>query len=84
MGRKDDVGMASIQNDKELEFVIFCIENIAIRLGVGAEKVYEALAVKSDILSSYVVPYFDILHTQDKEYIIDDILNVVKERGVEI
>jgi hypothetical protein len=78
------VGMASIQNDRELEFAIFCIENIAIRLGVDAEKVYEALAVKSDILSSYIVPCFDILHTQGKDYIIDDILDVMKERGVVI
>jgi hypothetical protein len=77
-----DVGMASIQNDRELEFAIFCVENIAIRLGVDAEKVYEALTVKSDILSSYIVPCFDILHTQDKDYIIDDILDVMKERGV--
>jgi hypothetical protein len=79
-----DIGMASIQNDRELEFAIFCVENIAIRLGIDAEKVYEALAVNSDILSSYVVPCFDILHTQDKDYIIDDILDVMKERGVVI
>jgi hypothetical protein len=84
MGRKDDVGMASIQNDRELEFAIFCVENIAIRLGTDAEKVYDALTLKSDILSSYIVPCFDILHTQDKDYIIDDILDVMKERGLVI
>jgi hypothetical protein len=83
-GREVDVCMASIQNDRELEFAIFCVENIAIRLGVDAEKVYDALTVKSDILNSYIVPCFDILHTQDKDYIIDDVLNVMKERGAEI
>jgi hypothetical protein len=77
-------GMASIQNDRELEFAIFCVENIAIRLETDAEKVYDALTQKSDILSSYIVPCFDILHTQDKDYIIDDILDVIKERGVVI
>jgi hypothetical protein len=79
-----DVDMAMIQNEKELEFIIFCLENIAIRLGVDAEKVYDALTVKSDILSSYIIPCYDILHTQDKDYIIDDILDVMKERGVVI
>lgn len=74
--------MASIQNDSELEFAIFCIENIAIRLGVDAEKVYEALTAKSDILNSYIVPCFDVLHTQGKDYIVDDILVVMRERGV--
>jgi hypothetical protein len=76
--------MAFIQNDKELEFAIFCVENLAIRLGVEPEKVYVALTQKSDILNSYIVPCYEILHTQDKEYIIEDILNIIKEREVEI
>jgi hypothetical protein len=76
--------MASIQNNKELEFAIFCVENIAIRLGVNAEKVYEALTVKSNILNNYIITNFDILHTQGKDYIIDDILDVMQEQGVVI
>jgi hypothetical protein len=79
-----NANMVSIQNDRELEFAIFCVENTAIRLGTDAEKVYEALTEKSDILNSYIVPCYDILHTQDKDYIIDDILNVMKERGVAV
>lgn len=73
-----------IKNRKELEFVIFCVENTAIRLGVSAEKVYEVLTVESDILNKYIVPLYDVLHTQDKNYIIDDILDVMKERGVSV
>lgn len=76
--------MDVIQNDEELEFTIFCVENIAIRLGVSAEKVYEALAVKSDILNSYIVPNFEVLHTQGKDYIVNDILDVMKERNVTV
>ncbi len=75
--------MSSIQNDKELEFAIFCIENVAIRLNISAEKVYDALA-QSDILNDYIVPCFDILHTQGKDYIVDDVLGVMKERGVTV
>ena len=73
-----------IKNRKELEFVIFCVENTAIRLGVSAEKVYEVLTAESDILNKYIVPLYDVLHTQDKNYIIDDILDVMKERGVSV
>ena len=73
-----------IKNRKELEFVIFCVENTAIHLGVSAEKVYEVLTVESDILNKYIVPLYDVLHTQDKNYIIDDILDVMKERGVSV
>lgn len=75
---------ASIQTEKELDFAIFCIENIAIHLGVEAERVYEALTVKSDILNGYIVPCYEALHTQGKEYIVEDIVGLMKERGVEV
>ncbi len=73
-----------IKNSDQLEFVIFCIENVAAKLGVGAEKVYEAFTVKSNILNGYIVPEYEVLHTQSRDYIVDDLLDVMKERGVEI
>ena len=72
----------NIEKSRELEFAIFCIENIAAKLGVSAEKVYRALTEKSDILNDYIIPEYEILHTQGKEYIVDDIIEVMKERGV--
>ena len=53
-----------IQNSNELEFAVFCIENVAVRLGVNAERVYQAFTGNSDI--------------------VDDLLDVMKERGVEV
>ena len=73
-----------IRNSDQLEFVIFCIENVAAKLGVGAELVYQAFTQKSDILYSYIVPEYEVLHTQSREYIVDDLLDVMKERGIEI
>lgn len=73
-----------IKNSNELEFAIFCIENVAARLGVGAERVYQAFTQKSDILNGYIVPEYEILHTQSLDYIVEDILDVMKERGVEV
>lgn len=64
----------SIKNTDELEFVVFCIENIAAQLGVDAARVYKALAEESSIVNDYIVPVYDVLHTQSKEYIIEDIL----------
>lgn len=72
----------NIEKSRELGFAIFCIENIAAKLGVSAEKVYDALTEKSDILNDYIIPEYEILHTQGKEYIVDDIIEVMKERGV--
>ena len=73
-----------IKNANELEFAIFCIENVAARLGVDAERVYQAFTQKSDILNGYIVPEYEILHTQSSDYIVEDLLDVMKERGVEV
>ena len=73
-----------IKNSSELEFVIFCIENVAAKLWVNAERVYQAFTEKSDILNGYIVPEYEVLHTQSREYIVDDILDMMKERGVEV
>ncbi len=74
----------NIENSKELEFAIFCIENIAVKLGVNAEVVYDALTEKSNILNDYIIPEYEMLHTQGKEYIVDDIIEVMKERNVKV
>lgn len=73
-----------IKNSRELEFAVFCIENIAQKLGVDAVRVYSALTEKSDILNGYIVPEYEILHTQSKDYIVNDILELMEERGVEV
>ena len=72
----------SIKDGKELEFAIFCIENVAGFLGKNAKEVYRLLTENSDILNSYIVPEYEMLHTQSKEYIVQDIVEVMKERGV--
>ena len=51
---------------------------------MNAEQIYEAFTEKSDILNGYIVPEYEILHTQSKEYIVEDLLDVMKERGVEV
>lgn len=73
-----------IKTAQQLEFAIFCIENTAIRLGIDARQVYEALTEKSGILNEYLVPEYEVLHTQGKEYIVDDILELLEERGVKL
>ena len=69
-------------NKKELEFSVFCIENIAEHLGLKGDDVYKLLSEKSDILDNYIIPCFDALHTQGKEYIVNDIADVMREKGL--
>lgn len=74
----------AIKTARELEFAVFCIENVAAALGKPPEYVYDALAGEYGILHQYIVPSYDVLHTQGKEYIVNDIIEVIKERHVTI
>lgn len=74
----------AIENSKELEFAVFCVENVAAKLGVDAENIYKAFTDKSDILNGYIVPEYEILHTQSKDYIVNDIIELMQEKGVTV
>ena len=74
--------LAEAMNSKELIFSVFCIENVAVRLGINGEEIYRLLTEKSDILDSYIIPCYDALHTQGKEYIVKDIVEYMQEKGL--
>lgn len=74
----------NISDISELEFAIFCIENVAKKLNANAEDVYSAFTDKSSILYGYIVPEYEMLHTQSKEYIVNDILEYMNELGVSV
>ncbi|MCL2444221.1 MAG: DUF3791 domain-containing protein [Treponema sp.] len=71
-------------NKKELDFTVFCIENIAEYLKLKSDEIYKLLTEKTDILDTYIIPCYDVLHTQGKEYIVNDIIELMRERGLEV
>ena len=73
-----------IKTGRELEFAVYCIENVAAALGRPSGDVYKALSGDEGILNQYIVPSYDVLHTQGKEYIVNDIMEVMAERGVTV
>ena len=74
----------NIKSRRELEFAVFCIENVATALGKPSSAVYHALAGADGILHQYIVPSYDVLHTQGRDYIVNDICEVMAERGVQV
>lgn len=66
------------------EFVVFCIESIAAYLNRNAADIYRDLSENSQIISTYIIPNFDVLHTQSKEYIVEDIIGVMREEGLKV
>ena len=64
----------------QLDFVTYCVGNLADRLNMSASKVYKMLR-STDILNGYMIPCYDVLHTFGKEYIMDDLISLLKKLG---
>ncbi len=64
----------------QLDFTTYCIGNLAARLSLPQTTVYNRLR-ESGILS-YITEAYDVLHTLDKESIMDDLIDYMKEKGV--
>lgn len=85
MNQYIDTGVdTNTQEFKELEFAVFCIENVAKKLSVDGSVVYDMMAVQTDILQHYIIPCYDVLHTQGKEYIVNDLIDMLKAKGVSL
>ncbi|WP_346429592.1 DUF3791 domain-containing protein [Segatella intestinalis] len=64
----------------QLDFVTYCVGNLADRLNMSASKVFQMLR-STNILNGYMIPCYDVLHTFSKEYIMDVLINLLKKRG---
>jgi hypothetical protein len=63
-------------------FAVFCIEALADELHTTGDKVYKILTDDSDILDAYIVPHYDVLHTQGRPWLMQDITDLMKAKGV--
>ena len=63
-------------------FAVFCIEALADELGLRGDKVYRMLTEDSDLLDTYILPHYETLHTQGKEYIIRELIELLQKLGV--
>ena len=63
-------------------FAVFCIEALADELQTTGDEIYTMLTEKSGILDNYIVPFYDALHTQGREYIVRELIELMQENGV--
>lgn len=71
----------NIQNSKELEFALFCIDFVAQALAVPPQQIYQKL-LDSGLLQDYIIANYEVLHTLSKDYLIKDIIQIMQEREV--
>jgi len=65
----------------QLDFAIYCIGSLAEYLNMNQLTVYQKLK-ESGILTGYIIPAYDVLHTYSGQYIVDDLVSYMKEKGV--
>lgn len=70
-----------MMNKDVLEFVTYCISKLSYLLNLSQREVYQRLK-KSGILYDYIVPSYDVLHTFGSRYLMDDLTEYMKEKGV--
>lgn len=70
-----------VMDKKILEFVTFCVGAIAVDLKLSRNEVYGKLK-RSGILDGYIVPSYDVLHTFSRPYIVNDLTEFMREKGV--
>ena len=63
-------------------FAVFCIEALSDELHITGDIIYRILTEESDILDGYIVPYYEALHTQGKEYIVRELIELMQKHGV--
>ena len=68
---------------KELRFSIFMLYSLADKWKISPAKVYKILNL-TGILDNYIIKCYDVLHTQGKEYLVEDITDYVREKGVNV
>jgi len=67
--------------EKELDFSVFLLYSLANEWKKTPAVVYQILD-STGILDSYIIPCYDVLHTQGKEYLVEDITEYTREKGV--
>ena len=66
---------------EHLDFITFCVGSLADTLNWSASRVYAALR-STGLLMGYIVPCYDVLHTFGKDYIVEDLTEALREKGV--
>ena len=66
-----------------LEFVTFAIGSVAERLHKSPAEIYKVFK-QTNVITGYLIPAYDVLHTFGRHYLVDDVLEFMQEKGVKL
>ena len=64
-------------------FVIYMIHKCADQWNISPAQAYEKLN-QSGCISQYLVPHYEVLHTLDSGYVVEDIRQYLTQRGIAV
>lgn len=68
---------------KELTFVVFILHALGQHWNMTTPEVYKILNT-TGILDDYIIKCYDVLHTLGKEYLVEDITEFAREKGIDV
>lgn len=68
---------------REIDFSVFVLHHLARAWGMSVPDAYSALD-DVGIIEGYLVPCYDVLHTLSSEYLVEDLTDLARERGVRL
>lgn len=68
---------------KELTFVIFILHALGQHWNMTTPEVYEILNT-TGILDDYIIKCYDVLHALGKEFLVEDITEFVRKKGIDV
>lgn len=67
-------------NFDQLNFLTYCVGILSDALQMSADRVYSLLR-SSGLLTDYLLPCYDVLHTFSKDYLVEDLIQCLREKG---
>lgn len=67
-------------NEKEMDFVVYCVENLANYINEDSVKAFDLLD-ENELIEGYILKFYDILHTQGKDWIVEDLIEQLEKSG---
>ena len=74
-------GRHGLMNKGSLSFVVYMIHRCANQWGLPPARVYRMLK-ESGCIQTYLVPHYDVLHTQSSGYVLNDIQQYLQKREI--
>lgn len=69
--------------EKELIFSTFILYSLSDAWNKTPADVYKVLN-STGVLDGYIIEAYDVLHTLGKQYLVEDVTELIKEKGIEL